>query len=337
MDFTVIGQGVIGLTSALMLAERGYSVEVVADRPREATASSAACAVWLPIFVPGGDGPPGESGPGRVRRWAAQTYEAFCGMEGTHRGVRPVDLIRFGASDADRPDVGEIVGELRVHSLPHLPAEMRLAWRFPSFVIEMDTYLGSLDMDLVGHHVDICTGVHFASLGDAVTRSAGSVVLNCTGLGSAQLCQDSRFRPVKGVVLSHCQGSLGVILSAGSFVMAPRSDCIALGAGYFSEYDSEEPLPEEVDTIFAFHDRWREMDLSAIDVTVPEIRADRITRAVGGLRPIREGGVRLEAEEIHGKTVVHNYGHGGAGVTLSWGAAHEAVGLAIAAWERTRS
>ena len=48
-----------------------------------------------------------------------------------------------------------------------------------------------------------------------------------------------------------------------------------------------------------------------------------------GLRPCRRGGVRLERQQgaLHGLTVVHNYGHGGSGVTLSWGCAEEVVGI----------
>jgi D-amino-acid oxidase len=42
---------------------------------------------------------------------------------------------------------------------------------------------------------------------------------------------------------------------------------------------------------------------------------------VAGVRPYREGSYRLDAESVSGKFVVHNYGHGGAGITLSWGCA----------------
>jgi D-amino-acid oxidase len=49
-----------------------------------------------------------------------------------------------------------------------------------------------------------------------------------------------------------------------------------------------------------------------------------------GLRPVRPE-VRLETERIGGATVVHNYGHGGAGFTLSWGCAEEVVKLIVIA------
>ena len=54
-------------------------------------------------------------------------------------------------------------------------------------------------------------------------------------------------------------------------------------------------------------------------------------RDVAGLRPFRPSGFRLETQHIAGKTIVHNYGHGGGGVTLSWGTAELAVEGALRA------
>ena len=50
-----------------------------------------------------------------------------------------------------------------------------------------------------------------------------------------------------------------------------------------------------------------------------------------GLRPLRTSGVRLERDNVTvatGVPVIHNYGHGGSGITLHWGCAQEAVALA---------
>ncbi len=52
-----------------------------------------------------------------------------------------------------------------------------------------------------------------------------------------------------------------------------------------------------------------------------QVSEDRILETVRGLRPGRTGGFRLEADLFETKTLVHNYGHGGDGVTLSWGCA----------------
>ena len=58
--------------------------------------------------------------------------------------------------------------------------------------------------------------------------------------------------------------------------------------------------------------------------------ADRVIRTVSGLRPYRPSGFVVRSERIGNKTVVHNYGHGGAGVTLSWGTAWLAADEAVA-------
>ena len=56
-----------------------------------------------------------------------------------------------------------------------------------------------------------------------------------------------------------------------------------------------------------------------------KVAPDREIRTVVGLRPFRPSGFVLRAEKIDDKLIVHNYGHGGGGMTLSWGTAHLAV------------
>ena len=59
----------------------------------------------------------------------------------------------------------------------------------------------------------------------------------------------------------------------------------------------------------------------------PSIAEDRVIRVVTGLRPFRAGGFVVRAEPFGDKLLVHNYGHGGGGVTLSWGTSDMAVQL----------
>jgi glycine/D-amino acid oxidase-like deaminating enzyme len=57
--------------------------------------------------------------------------------------------------------------------------------------------------------------------------------------------------------------------------------------------------------------------------------ADRITKITVCLRPFRAAGPRLDVEDVNGKRVVHNYGHGGSGWSLSWGSSTIAAGKAL--------
>ena len=63
-------------------------------------------------------------------------------------------------------------------------------------------------------------------------------------------------------------------------------------------------------------------------------QVDRIFRVTVCLRPFRAAGPRLDVERVGDKTVVHNYGHGGSGWSLSWGSSSIAVEKAMAAGER---
>jgi D-amino-acid oxidase len=66
-----------------------------------------------------------------------------------------------------------------------------------------------------------------------------------------------------------------------------------------------------------------------------QVRPEGVIREVAGLRPFRAPGFRVEAEPLGDKLLIHNYGHGGGGVSLSWGSAHLAVLQALASPHRT--
>jgi D-amino-acid oxidase len=65
------------------------------------------------------------------------------------------------------------------------------------------------------------------------------------------------------------------------------------------------------------------------DLAPVRVSEDRIIRTTVGLRPFRPSGFRVESETMGDKTIVHNYGHGGGGMSLSWGSSHLAVEKAI--------
>ena len=59
----------------------------------------------------------------------------------------------------------------------------------------------------------------------------------------------------------------------------------------------------------------------------PDLSAARVMRNIAGIRPYRRGSVRIETDRIHDRVLIHNYGHGGAGITLAPGSALEVVEL----------
>lgn len=99
-----------------------------------------------------------------------------------------------------------------------------------------------------------------------------------------------------------------------------------LGAGALSAVSCARPLIDAAAALPSGNPR-----------RLPRVLAsqDRVIRAVAGLRPFRPSGFVVRPERIGGKLVVHNYGHGGGGVTLSWGTAHMAAEAASATRERS--
>jgi D-amino-acid oxidase len=67
---------------------------------------------------------------------------------------------------------------------------------------------------------------------------------------------------------------------------------------------------------------------SAVEILtlkIPDLSEENIVAYTTGLRPYRKTGIRLEAETVGNKVIIHNYGHGGSGISLSWGCAQDAI------------
>lgn len=306
----VIGGGVCGLTAGVRLLEAGFAVRIVAREPAAETVSAVAAALWYPYHA----GP-----PARVARWAARSHAVFSALareEST--GVLLRDGVEVGVAAGELTwarEAGMRVRPARPDELP--PGEtLGAAWRLP--VVDMSRYLAWIEgrfAALGGFREQRALG----SLEEALEEA--EVVVCCAGLGARELVPDPSVFPIRGQVLRVARGDLERVFvderrPEGLAYVVPRRDDAVLG-GIAEEGRSElAPDPAASEGILARCARLepRVLELERLEVKV-------------GLRPGREV-VRLEAEvPAPGKLLVHDYGHGGAGVTLSWGCAEEVVSL----------
>jgi D-amino-acid oxidase len=317
---TVAGAGVVGLTCAVRLAEAGFTVDVLARELPLETSSAAGGGLWLP---PAPD--PADAAGADTARWARATLHALrelaaaggaphdvtgTGSGGTGVAQRPGLLLGSGATAGLRA-VSEDVG-LAMTSTVGTPAPGHDAgWRAVLPLVDLDRYLPYLVRRL-------------AAAGGTLTRLAlatlptRGVVLNCTGVAARAMVPDPAVTPARVQVLRLADPGLGEwVLDAtpgAECWVAPHGDHVVVGGPV--EDGEWSPTPDP-----------------AVAAVLRE-RAARLVPALAdaaelghrvGLRPRRAGGVRLATERRGEATLVHCYGHGAAGLTLSWGTADDVL------------
>ena len=310
----VIGAGVSGLTCALLFAERGYRTAILAEETGQQTTSGAAAALWFPY-----DAEPLD----KVITWALATYDVLVDLARDPRsGVSFIELRIYSRRDEiNIPDWASALGATAVP--PHSANDPRCAL-FPSAfkmsVPLMDTtiYLDYLARRFRDAGGEVHGHVRFEELDD-VDRSF-DLVINCAGIGARDLAHDADLEPHRGQVaivskIDHLNRAI-VCDDAPLIYAIPRTnDCVVGGTNEISENRNVDPMATS---------RMIAECVRVLDIDQPKILAERV-----GLRPFRKSGVRVEREQLRdGRELIHNYGHGGSGFTLSWGCAQEVLDLA---------
>src|SRR5437660_10695391 len=172
-------------------------------------------------------------------------------------------------------------------------------------------------------------GVHFEKLEDVDPKFG--VVINCAGIGARDLMHDVDLEPHRGqvaIVPKIDNLNCAIVCDDDPLMYAiPRTnDCVFGGTNEISDNLAVDPA--STSRIVAECARvLREIDPPKDGFAVannPRVLAERV-----GLRPFRKSGVRLEQEKLRdNRTVIHNYGHGGSGFTLSWGCAENVFQIA---------
>jgi len=184
----------------------------------------------------------------------------------------------------------------------------------------MDTtiYLDYIANRFVVAGGSIAADVHFEKLEEVHPKF--DLVINCAGIGAGDLVQDPDLEPHRGqvAVVPRIETlSCAVVCDDAPLMYAiPRTnDCVFGGTNDLSTDLAVDPAT--TDRIIAECSR-------VLNIEKPNVLADRV-----GLRPFHKSGVRLERDRLRdGRAVIHNYGHGGSGFTLSWGCARDVLNLA---------
>ncbi|MFD7529371.1 FAD-dependent oxidoreductase [Streptomyces sp. NPDC059849] len=308
----VVGAGVAGLTTAVVLAEVGASVHVIAEQVPGVT-SLAAGAMWGPYLVEPKD---------KVDQWGQRSLEIFRRLaEDPATGVRLTSGIEASREADAAPDWATTLPGLRPCELAELPAGFTAGYRFTVPLIDMPIYLAYLlrRLDALGGTVE---RRRLASLADA---GPAPVIVNCAGLGAQSLVSDPDLRPIRGQHVVVTNPGLSEFfsedtgLSPDLLCFYPHGDTVVLGG---TAIDGEGDLAPDDKAAASILARCAEVE--------PRLAEARVLEHRIGARPTRAT-VRVEAErQEDGTVMVHNYGHGGAGVTLSWGCAEEAANLLAA-------
>jgi D-amino-acid oxidase len=309
----IIGAGVSGLTCGVVFAEQGYRTVIFAKDIGQQTTSSVAAAVWFPYHVE-----PAE----RVIPLALETYQVLLDLARfPESGVSFIESRQFlrtgeiGIPDWAIPLGASVIPSEVEGSLESFKSGFSL--RVP--LMDATVYLDYLAARFRKAGGEIHANVHFERLEDVDRKF--DLVINCAGIGARELVQDADLEPHRGqvAIVPRIESlSCAIVCDDAPLMYAiPRAnDCVFGGTNEISDNLAADPATTE--RIVAECSR-------VLNIEKPRVLAERV-----GLRPFRRSGVRLERDRIaDGRAVIHNYGHGGAGFTLSWGCAREVLEVAV--------
>jgi D-amino-acid oxidase len=287
----------------VLLAEAGFRTAIFAHEIGNRTTSAAAAAVWYPY-----DAEPAAA----VIAWSLTTFERLRALAADRTtGVSMIELRQFAR--VGNPPIPEWA--LPLGAVPVSAAETPPGFT-TGFVIQVPLTDTTIYLNYLANRFARAGGEirerKLERLDDAPPDC--DLIVNCAGIGARTLVPDPEMEAHRGQValVAKVPFHYAVVSDDAPLMYAiPRAnDCVFGGTNEIS--DSREPNPAQTSAIMSECAR-------VLGIAAPPVIAERV-----GLRPFRKSGVRVEAEHwSDGRTVIHNYGHGGSGFTLSWGCAEK--------------
>lgn len=349
-NILIIGAGVSGLTTALLLSrQHPHHRILVCAKHMPGDYDIEYCSPWA-----GANYMPVSPKGSRAAQWDRDTWPPLeqLAQECPEAGVHFQDCTILnrakdqGSATAKwfsellslEPWFKDVVPGFRVLEKAELPDGVTSATRFRSVCINTGIYLSWLVSQCLGNGVVFKRAVfrHISEAAMSNVHPGGRIdlVVNATGLGSLKLggVEDQMVAPARGQVVIVRNGSSGMVDVSGTDDGADEACYImtraagggtVLGGSYQKGSWESRPDPSLALRIMK---RAIDVDPSLVPDGKGVEGLDVIRHGVG-LRPVREGGARVEKERVDGTWVVHNYGHGGAGYQSSYGCAMNAVSL----------
>ncbi|KAI1860746.1 uncharacterized protein JN550_011347 [Neoarthrinium moseri] len=355
----VVGAGIAGLTTAFLLSkDRQYDITVAAKHmPGDYDieySSPWAGANYMPVSVVDTDAAGWERDTWYFLNELTQQHpEAGIHFQKTyiHNRLKDVGSVTanwFSGLLSPDPWWKTLFRDYRQIPKDELAPGVDNAHSFTSVCINTALYLPWLVSQCLANGV-IFKRAHFLHITDAASSDihhsgyAANTVINCTGLGARKLggVLDGQLYPARGqivVVRNACHEMFSVSGTddgpdEATYVMARAAGGgTILGGCYQKDNWESQPDPSMALRI-----------MKRCVKACPQLTNGRgiefldVVRHAVGLRPVREGGARVDKENIDGIWVVHNYGHGGAGYQCSYGCAKAAVKLVHSVRHQERS
>lgn len=301
----IVGAGVSGLTCAAVLAERDYEPHIFASRDAESSTSGAAAAIWYPY-----DAEP----PELAVAWGMISYGRFLDLSlDSSTGISLIEFRIFSKSERiEAPTWANALIHRQLGRDEILPAYTSgFAMRVP--LIDASLYLPWLRTRVKQIHY----GDEFTKFEDAGKEF--DLIVNCTGIGARSLTGDTKLEPHRGQIVIVPKHELPYAFVSEdeplTYVIPRTNDCVFGGSNDRGSYNTT------IDRVLS--QRIVNVCSDVLGIEAPKPIGDRV-----GLRPFRRTGVRIDSELLDdGRRVIHNYGHGGAGFSLSWGCAQKVYEL----------